>query len=93
MNENIDSDSLEILLSVGRVFDKKSGMWFPTIKDEKSHDIDPMWVSAVLFLTLDRYLSNIPDEHQNDFYEKTLFYFSEMQKDGLSYVTKIDLKE
>lgn len=93
MKENIDTNSLEILLSVGRVFDQVSNMWFPTIKDVKSHDIDPMWVSAVLFLLLDRYLSNIPDDQQNEFYEKTLFYFEQMKKDGLGYITKIDLEE
>lgn len=93
MNENIDSSSFERLLSIGRVFDNKSNLWFPTIKDEKSHDIDPMWVSATMFLLLDRYLNNIPDERQNEFYETTLFYFEKMKETGLAYITKVDLKE
>ena len=93
MNENINSQTFERLISIGRVMEKDNQVWLPSVKDEKEHEFDPMWVAATMFLIFDRYLNNIPDKRQNEFYESTLFYFDQMKQDGLNYLLKVNLEE
>lgn len=88
---NIDSTSLEELITICRVRNTDDNNWCPCIKDQKTHDIDPMWVAAVLFTVYDRYLNNITDASQHEFGRETLKYFNSMIKTGPVYVEKVNL--
>jgi hypothetical protein len=87
----IDSNSIEELLTICRVRNTVDGNWCPCIRDRNSHDINPVWVAAVLFAVYDRYLNNIDDASQHDFATKTLKYFNGMIETGPGYVEKINL--
>jgi hypothetical protein len=91
MNEdNLKPDSVETIISIGRIFSEKDDMWMPCLKDEASHDIDPVWVAAVMYLVLDRYVGCIPDEKQIEFYETTLKIFEAMKENGAKFILKVN---
>lgn len=92
-NNEADSADVEKIISIGRIFSEKDNMWLPCLKDENTHDIDPMWVSAVMYLILDRYTNCIPEHSQIEFYETTLKIFEAMKENGASYIYKVPLKE
>jgi hypothetical protein len=83
----------ENVISIGRIFSEEHQAWFPCLKDEKTHDIDPIWVAATMFLLLDRYVSCIPEQHQNGFYDATLEMFEKMKSEGMGYLIKIKAEE
>ena len=89
MSEEINHESVETLVSIGRVFSEKDNMWLPCLKDEAQHDIDPMWVAAVMYLILDRYTGCVPDSKQVEFYNMTLEMFETMKKNGAEYIFKV----
>jgi hypothetical protein len=80
---------IEELITICRVFSEKDQMWLPAMKDLQSHDIDPMWVAALMYLLYDRYLSCIDDEKQEWFSKSVLNLFGMMRKDGYNYIDKI----
>jgi len=90
MSEHIDKDTIEELLVLARVFSKKSNTWIPAIIDQQSHDIDPLWVSAVIYMILDRYISCVPDNLQIEFQEMTMKFFNEMLESGSEFVYRIE---
>lgn len=91
-NNHVDPESLEQVLSVNRIFSKKSNEWIPALKDTKSHEITVPWVASVLFMIYDRYISCIPDEHQLAFQNSVLKIFSTMIKEGgEEYVYRMDV--
>jgi hypothetical protein len=85
----LDSENVENIISIGRIFSEKDNMWLPCLKDEATHDIDPMWVAAVMYLILDRYTGCVPDEKQIEFYEMTLKMFDQMKENGAEYIFKV----
>lgn len=93
MKEQIDPESVENVISIGRIFSEKDNMYLPCLKDEATHEIDPMWVAAVMYLILDRYTGCIPDESQIEFYKTTLKIFEEMKTNGEQYILKLSPKE
>lgn len=93
MEENINSEGVETIISVGRIFSEKDNMWLPCLKDEATHDIDPVWVAAVMYLILDRYTGCVPDESQIEFYQTTLKLFEAMKANGEQYIIKVPIKE
>jgi hypothetical protein len=94
MNDHIDPDSVEELISIVRVFSNKSNSWIPALIDKASHDIDPVWVAGVLFMILDRYVSCVSDEQQILFQEHCMTIFEKMAKEGgEEYVYRIDSAE
>jgi len=88
----MDSSEYEPLMSVGRIYDEKSQSWFPSLKDEKSHDITPLWTASLMYLILDRHLGCIPDDTQQEYLEETLKLFKFMTNDGSGYIDKIEDK-
>jgi hypothetical protein len=89
---HVDPDSLEEVISISRIHSKKSNGWIPALRDKKSHEIDSLWVAAVLYMIYDRYISCIPDEHQLAFQKSVLKIFSTMIKDGgEEYVYSMDV--
>jgi hypothetical protein len=93
MEDNINAENVETIISVGRIFSEKDNMWLPCLKDEATHDIDPVWVAAVMYLVLDRYTGCVPDESQIEFYQTTLKLFEAMKANGEQYIMKVPLKE
>lgn len=89
MSEQLDLKNVESIISIGRVFSEKDNMWLPCLKDEATHDIDPMWVAAVMYLILDRYTGCVPDDKQIEFYETTLKLFETMKINGEQYIIKV----
>ena len=93
MSEEINPGTVETLISIGRVFSEEQNMWLPCLKDEATHDIDPMWVAAVMYLILDRYTGCVPDETQIEFYQTVLKLFEVMKENGEEYILKVREKE
>jgi hypothetical protein len=93
MNENVNSDSVEKIITIGRIYSENDKMWLPCLKDEATHDIDPMWVAAVMYLILDRYTGCVPDEKQIEFYDVTLKLFETMKENGSQYIFKVKQPE
>lgn len=93
MEDDINAEKVETIISVGRIFSEKDNMWLPCLKDEATHDIDPMWVAAVMYLVLDRYTGCVPDESQIEFYQTTLKLFEVMKQNGEQYIIKVPPKE
>jgi hypothetical protein len=93
-DDHIDPSSLEELMVINRVFSKKSETWIPALLDKKSHEIDVLWVAAVLYMVYDRYLSCIPDQSQIEFQDSVIKVFAKMLKEGgEEYIYKIDTDE
>jgi hypothetical protein len=88
---NVDSNTIEELIAICRIKNTDNNSWCPCIRDKRSHDIDPIWVAAVLFAVYDRYLNNIDDSLQHNFAAETLKYFNGMIETGPGYVEKVDL--
>jgi hypothetical protein len=88
-----EQDNVEVVLSIGKIYSEKDEIYLPCLKDEASHDIDPMWVSAVMYLILDRYISSIPEDKQVDFYDTTLRLFEKIKEEGAQYILKVPRKE
>lgn len=78
----------EVLFQVIRIFSEKDQEWLPAIKDASAHDFDPVWVAALMYLVLDRYVSNIDDEAQQDFVERVYKIFEVMKENGHDYMEK-----
>lgn len=89
MSQDINPETVETIVSIGRIFSEKENMWMPCLKDEATHDIDPMWVAAVMYLVLDRYTGCVPDDKQIEFYEMTMKFFETMKEDGAQYILKV----
>jgi hypothetical protein len=82
----------EVLFQVIRIFSEKDQEWLPAIKDTSAHDFDPVWVAALMYLMLDRYVSNIDDEAQPDFVEKVYKIFEVMKENGQHYMEKLKVQ-
>lgn len=93
MNQDLDPSSVETIVSIGRIFSEKDQMWMPCLKDEATHDIDPVWVAAVMYLILDRYTGCVPDESQIEFYNATLNLFESMKENGAQYIFKVNKED
>jgi len=93
MNPNIDPSNVETIISIGRIFSELDQMWMPCLKDEATHDIDPVWVAAVMYLILDRYTGCVPDKTQIEFYNTTLNIFESMKENGAQYIFKVNKDE
>jgi len=81
------------IITIGKVFSEPDQMWLPCLKDENSHDIDPVWVSSIMYLILDRYTGCVPDQHQVEFYETTLKIFETMKEHGHEYLLKVKTQD
>lgn len=68
------------------------GSILPAVEDIDSHEFTPSWTAGLMYVILDKYLSNIPDSRQQSFKESTIKWLAEMVKDdkGSQYVEKID---
>jgi hypothetical protein len=82
----------EVLFQVIRIFSEKDQEWLPAIKDANAHDFDPVWVAALMYLILDRYVSNIDDNAQQDFTEKVYKIFEVMKENGQHYMEKLKVQ-
>jgi hypothetical protein len=87
----MNTNDVEPLITLSRIFSEKDGMYLPCLSDMKTHDIDPMWVASSMYLLLDRYVSCIPENKQNEFYQETMNAFEMMKEHGAGYITKIPL--
>lgn len=47
------------------------------------HGIDPGWVAEVMYMVLNRYMHDMPDSMQNEFFEETMQTFTYLLKDQL----------
>lgn len=93
MNDHIDPNSAEELLTIARVFSKKSESWIPALIDKATHDIDPVWAAGVLYMIFDRYVSCIQDEDQIEFSKACLQVFEAMVKEGgEEYIYRVELE-
>jgi hypothetical protein len=91
--DNLEQEDVEVVLSIGKIYSEKDDVYLPCVKDEASHDIDPMWVAAVMYLILDRYVSSIPEDKQNEFYDTTIKLFEKIKESGAEYILKVQSKE
>ena len=83
-------DTAETIIKIGKILDEKTGYWNPFLQDVSEHEIDPLWVAAVLFLIQDRYISCIPDDKQIEFFKETKKILRTMEEEGAGYVFKLN---
>jgi hypothetical protein len=91
MKSHIDPDSLEEVFSINRIFSNKSQSWVPALVDKASHDVDALWVAAVLYMILDRYTTCVSDDKQIAFLDLSLKIFNKMiEEGGEEFIWRID---
>ena len=93
MSEEVNLSTVEPIITIGRIFSDKEQIWLPCLRDEATHDIDPIWTAAVMYLLLDRYTSCVPEDSQIEFYETTLKMFESMKENGAEYILKVNRDE
>ena len=47
------------------------------------HGIDPGWVAEVMYMVLNRYMHDMPDSMQNEFFAETMQIFTYLLKDQM----------
>jgi hypothetical protein len=85
---SVDKESLEVFLSIGRIFSKKNQTWLPFVKDEETHNFNALWVASLMYLIYDKYISCIDDENQNEFSEEVLELFNFIIENGIEHTFK-----
>jgi len=85
----METENVKTLFEVVKVYSESQDVWLPAIKDLKTHDFDPLWTAAIMFLVYDRYMSNIDDHQQAEFAKSTMECFDKMMESGHSYIEKI----
>ena len=80
--------NLEELILIGKVFNETNSSWMPYVKDLQTHDFDETWVASIMFLILDRYISNVEENKQVGFTKKVEKTLKHLIEEGHSYLTK-----
>ena len=85
----------ELIIKIYKVLNKDNNTLMPGIEVFSTHIIDPLWVSGLMYLILDRSISSVKESKQNEFLNNTLFYLDNMIKndDTGNYLDKIKIND
>ena len=89
----MNTEKYEELMQVGRIYYEKGQAWLPSVKLLNTHEHHPAWTAALMFLILDRYVSTMDDQKQEEYIKAAMLYFEEMLKDGQNYLEELNFTD
>lgn len=85
-------DSRQVVAKLYQLHEASNDTYHPALEVTSTHAHDEIWVAAVMYLVLDRYMSCVEESGQTEFLRGVLKVFHHLVRDqkGAEYINSVE---